>query len=852
MKGRKYMNFDINLKKFFIEENENNYIPATEFLEAVKAALDQMAEYFFKNDLELSEDNLYKKLLDFLNKNNRTLFADEVVIKQIEIIDQNGNKILKNKKVPKGKPAITILKDYKDGIKTYIKQLCQDYKTYSIPHKADAIQFAEAMKKIGCNWNINYLNSSWTAMRRFFENVYNTIGTNGAKKQDYVFIFEQLRNGGGGKGTLIASIKRVFEKYGLASDYDDLPRERFNSNKPAVNNLVIYDDITLKEWQKRNIGVFNNQIDKNFFNFERKGQNGYSVKAKAAHIITTNDNLSDDRNNRRMQYIKYSNDVFCPMGGVVNNRNLKSKEILKKYFECYPYRGNEDKFEERLDYWVEQAFLSCPFGFNYRYNERISFEEAKIPARYSKIIFELQQLKDNLLDSEVCTNDSDVVKYLSNMSFKTFIDRTSFKEKDFDYNKKYFSEFIGDLKTYADHKIDKHGKHFPYYKTDWNKILSYPVQNETDEEKFEDIEDEDKKIQSAFSELVNNAIMDLDDVKPEENKEDEKQISEIDLLRQKIQELMQEKQELEEALQNRQTQKEKLSPEEKQVQEFMKAYGLAAFTDVYSKTPVTELEAGTNYPYLVNGTCTTDNRKGENVIPKMFVFEMDGETKEKQKEIINRILNGAYKDNIASVTGSGNKSYHVLVPHNCNNEIKEDYKYYWEEIAKKIYGDDWEKLDDACASVGRLTRCLNMLREENTNDNIIFTGKQEKIYMNLNAKPIDLTDLVKQKKEKDREEKFKKANFGVSNSNAYFNLNVDEGEKLKNIANKYPINENYRIAREICFSGNVGKGLNPVAIIQSLKKSGFSPEFVKNNIYEPMHRQHHSNTGQSFEYYWNK
>lgn len=67
----------------------------------------------------------------------------------------------------------------------------------------------------------------------------------------------------------------------------------------------------------------------------------------------------------------------------------------------------------------------------------------------------------------------------------------------------------------------------------------------------------------------------------------------------------------------------------------------------------------------------------------MFVFEMDKETKEDQEKIIDNILNGEYKNKIASVTWSGNKSYHVLVPHNCNKEIKEGYKYYWEETAKK-------------------------------------------------------------------------------------------------------------------------------------------------------------------------
>lgn len=352
---------------------------------------------------------------------------------------------------------------------------------------------------------------------------------------------------------------------------------------------------------------------------------------------------------------------------------------------------------------------------------------------------------------------------------------------------------------------------------------------------------------------IKQALKALDEDKDlfEDENEKEKQISETDLLRQRNIELMQEIEKLKEALQNKQTQKENLTPEEKEVQDFVNKFKLGLCIDEYSK-PVTELERGTNYPYLVNGTCTTNDRKAENVIPQMFVFEMDKETKEDQEEIIDNILNGDYKNNIASVTWSGNKSYHVLVPHNCNREIKNFYKYYWEETAKKIYGDNWIKLDKACASIGRLTRCFNMQREKNTKDDIYFEGIQKKYYLNTNAEAIDLTDLVNQKEKEEGEKRLKNLTFTIFNPNAYspFNLNIDQGIKLENIAQKYPSNENYQTAKEIYFTGKVEKGINPVAIIQSLKKSGFSRDFVERNIYKPMHRQHPSNTGQKFEYYW--
>lgn len=811
-------NFNNEIKQeldTYLKAGGYKYIPEMYFVPAIEKVCQITAKQLqLKNSL--NEENLSMCIDKFIFENNTNLFGVDFTEKVVSTIDENGKKIIRTICTVKGKEAYVLFEKNYEIIKTLIKQICQEYKTHNIPHKKDALKFAEAMKKIGCNWDINYLDEAYTTMRKLFESIYHTIGHKGAKQQDVVICLEQLENGGGGKGTLVASIVRVLNKYGLTSDYDELPRERFNSNKSAANNLVIHDDITLKNWRKRNKGVFNNQIDKNIFTLEIKGQNSFSVKAKATHIITTNDKLMDERNNRRMSYIKYANSVFRPMSGVVNNRNLKSNEILEKYFECYPYKGNEDKFEERLDYWVEQAFLSCPFGYDYRYNKRPEIKEAKLSCRYGKIIHEATEYKENLLSGGF--SEEEVKNIFSNMSFNDLIKNSSFKNTDFESNKKYFLSFINDLKTYADHKIPRMGSKFPYYKTDWNKILTYPIQNETDEEKFEDIEDEEAKFETAFAELYLNAKTDND-------------ITETTIPIRKKRDVY------------KNPDYEGLNEERKELQDFIKAYNISVCKDKYTK-PETIINPKDNYEYFVNGTCTANDRKGENVIPKFFVYEMDGETKENQEKIIDNITEGKYAQNIAAITWSGNKSYHVLVYHNMGKEIKNDYKYYWEEYAKKIFGDNWIKLDKACASVGRLTRCFYMINSKTKN-------KQQVEYISLAAKPIDLTEIYNKRKEEKSKEALEKMIFKTHMQNNN-NEDDDEGKKLQNFTNKYPKNENYQTAYDIYTTGNVKKGLNPVAIIQSLKKSGFSIDFVREKIYQPMYTQHPSNTGQDFYYYWNR
>ena len=120
------------------------------------------------------------------------------------------------------------------------------------------------------------------------------------------------------------------------------------------------------------------------------------------------------------------------------------------------------------------------------------------------------------------------------------------------------------------------------------------------------------------------------------------------------------------------------------------------------------------------GNVNSDNFKNgllrridSNMVPYFFVYESDSLSLEEQLKNIDKILSGPAKNCITSVTFSGSKSIHILVkiPEKYREDIKKDYKYYWDLVAQFIFQDKVGCLDKACASISRLTRQPNGDRE---------------------------------------------------------------------------------------------------------------------------------------------
>lgn len=122
----------------------------------------------------------------------------------------------------------------------------------------------------------------------------------------------------------------------------------------------------------------------------------------------------------------------------------------------------------------------------------------------------------------------------------------------------------------------------------------------------------------------------------------------------------------------------------------------------------------------INGNTKTDNFKNgflrridENMVPYFFVYESDSLSLEEQLKNVDKILDSPNGECITSVTFSGSKSIHTLVkiPEKFRNEVKKDYKFYWNNVAQYLFQNNKDKLDKACATISRLTRQPNGTRE---------------------------------------------------------------------------------------------------------------------------------------------
>lgn len=168
----------------------------------------------------------------------------------------------------------------------------------------------------------------------------------------------------------------------------------------------------------------------------------------------------------------------------------------------------------------------------------------------------------------------------------------------------------------------------------------------------------------------------------------------------------------------------------------------------------------------ISGNNKTDNFKNgflrridENMIPYFFVYESDSLSLEEQLNNIDNILNGPAGKCITSVTFSGSKSIHTLVkiPEKFRNDIKKDYRYYWNAVAQYIFQDKKDNLDKACATISRLTRQPNGIRENGKkqicyyyNKNACLLESQLEWLIPIHNKELHEAEFERLKKERER------------------------------------------------------------------------------------------------------
>jgi hypothetical protein len=215
-------------------------------------------------------------------------------------------------------------------------------------------------------------------------------------------------------------------------------------------------------------------------------------------------------------------------------------------------------------------------------------------------------------------------------------------------------------------------------------------------------------------------------------------------------------------------------------------------------------------------------RIDQNMNPYFFVYESDTLTLEEQLKLADSILSGPAAPTITSVTFSGSKSIHILVkiPEKYREDIKKDFKYYWDAVAQYIFQDNKDKLDKACASVSRLTRKPNGIRDNGQKQVCYYYNKDACLFESQFEWSVPIHNEELRKMEIEAAEKERKR---LLRADAL--KETDEFKKLENMHKKV-MNGPFDVAYN-AIHGDCPAGENYVAALKSLKARGFSKEIQK-------------------------
>lgn len=249
--------------------------------------------------------------------------------------------------------------------------------------------------------------------------------------------------------------------------------------------------------------------------------------------------------------------------------------------------------------------------------------------------------------------------------------------------------------------------------------------------------------------------------------------------------------------------------------------------------------------YIANKTDSDNFKNGKlrridlNMTPYFFVYESDDLPLEEQLKMVDKVLDSPFGGVITSVTFSGSKSIHVLVkiPERWRLDVKKDFKFYWDNVAEYLYHDDKKYLDKACASISRLTRKPNGIRENGVKQTCYYYNKDACLLDSQFAwtVPGHNKKLAKQEAEmleRERERLLRKDALKEE----------DEYEKLERMHKKGAsgaFEVAYNAIHDICPAGE-----NYVAALRSLKSRGFSVD-MQRVMLENVSSAHPSNISRS-------
>lgn len=607
--------------------------------------------------------------------------------------------------------------------------------TMPFEHHEDTRKFIKACKVLFPNVDAYNVGACLTNFSRVLENIWANCNHPEAKKQQVTF-YQYSSLGGTGKSRFHDHLRSFCEKYGINCAESNISTRWLGSDF-SINLVTTVGEFFPPKSSfdaERTIINLNNIIDNTYYTVEYKQQQPLETLSRTTLFINSN-KLPFDSNTRRYGVVKYNERPYTSY----------SAEEHAKYF------ADDSAIEQAL----KDAFESVPFGVEFVdevQKHSFTFTELVLSAR--RIV---ESARFESFDPRSCTPREWVKRDLEltnglftpeTLKAKLFSIRACLRE----------AVANGDIKP-----VKRINGNTDYSLYDLQEIANLVTSEDAVSTGLDNIANPLEATAYAFDTFINMCPPSPTSDDDDSNKEE----SEVNL-----------------------------TPTD------------CAFDYMTDKTPVCEdkyskptFTASEKTQFLVTASYKPEyiqdvndgkegiNRCGENMVPEYFVYESDELTVEEQREIAEKLLNSSNGKYVRSVTDSGNKSLHILVKINNGRALACDFKLWWKRCADILFGKDTaEKMDKACASVGRLTRFPNGIRDNG--------NKQQCLYYNPESTAFEFTEdeintiaWAKKVQQAELEKNLKKAVFDDASEmeklTRYYNKNPDKWALIYNTIVKH-------------------------------------------------------------------
>lgn len=688
-------------------------------------------------------------------------------------------------------------------------------------HRSDRNRFIRACKKLFPNIDAYKAGESMTNFRKAIENIYYNLGVEGLKPQQTVF-YQHSSLGGTGKSNFLSIMEAFSKRHKLTYGYVNPTNQRWIGSEYSSFLVSLVSEFMYPRSSAESDGkiiTFNNITDNVAYQVEYKGQDPYFLNSKTTMFICSN-RLPFDTNTRRYGIVAYNEVPYASI----------PDDIKEKYFK-----------KRSMDEWVDimtEAFESCPFGEVFEDNcckNSENLNDLIYSAKY--IVSHMPEYVDLFTDIRSCTIREFATLY-ARMNSSTGETPEAVKKYKFIFKNDILKAVaMGIIKP-----VKRINGSLEYSKYDIQAISELPTPEDEIDNDLNSIENMWERTQAAFDAF----LVEEDTTSPDDDR------FHIDRSNDEIFTI-------------EDTKRTHMLPDHD---------GYGAKTSINEHTQfIVSAEPKKEYiKKVVSGEADRLQRCKKDYLPVLFVYESDKipyidndtsltEEEKRQKKVDEQIdmaeevLSGPYKDSVYSVTYSGGKSVHTTIwidekdrEFLTRNESIAGvplFKYVWREVAKKLFGERASYLDEADATIGRITRRPGGIRDNGV--------KQQCWYMNRSPKGISIDDIIAEAKSRIEEQKIQRQLDELRRSLRPAPVYADDVpllDQLKAMTSKTG-NESGVLAYEILSSGTADSGSNMIGAI------GYMATLAKNDskwiplleeLHSICHSQHPSNIGFSIDH----